>query len=93
VGKRLEAHQSGGRSLEGGFHGGTVERWGLGVDWPERLSGPGWKGRKGAPGWVKLEEVTVGHSGGWRRLVPGRSSWSTKVVDVDSDGLRGGAAA
>jgi hypothetical protein len=55
--------------------------------------GRGWKGRKGAPGWVKLEEVTVGHSGGWRRLVPGRSSWSTKVVDVDSDGLRGGAAA
>jgi hypothetical protein len=44
VGKRLEAHQSGGRSLEGGFHRGTVEGWGLSVDWPERLSGRGLEG-------------------------------------------------
>jgi hypothetical protein len=44
-------------------------------------------------GRVKLEEVTVGHSGGWRRLMPGRSSWSRKAVGATSDSLRGGATA
>jgi hypothetical protein len=44
-------------------------------------------------GGVKLKEVTVAQSGGWRRLVPVRSSRPRKAVGVDSDSLCGGAAA
>jgi hypothetical protein len=38
-------------------------------------------------GGVKLEEVMVGQSGGWRRLVSGRSSRPRKAVGAGSDGL------
>jgi hypothetical protein len=45
-------------------------------------------------GGVKLEEVTVGQSGCWRRLVlGGGSSRPRKAAGASSNGLRGGPVA
>jgi hypothetical protein len=88
MGKQLEAHRRGGGLTGGQYPWGRGRAVGTRCQLAGEVVGAG-AGRDTEvhKGGVKLEEVMVGQSGGWRRLVSGRSSRPRKAVGAGSDGL------